>query len=153
MLPLSEVHALVAMMAEDVSGRYLYKQADLVSAVTGLPVEYVEGTCKNVLVLGNQWVIKWSSPSGRISSSDEREESFLATLEEQFPEYSHRFLRAHRVAPNWTIQEYARVNQEWYKEVAEEVEGVAEHVVAGDVFWRNVGRRSDGSWVIFDFDA
>lgn len=155
MLALSEVHALASMLAEDISRpeRNLWEYEELVADVTGVPVEFREGTCKYVLTIGKQWVIKYSSPNGRVANSDESEEAFLATLAEQQPEYLKYFMRSHRVAENWTIQEYVQIDENWYDEVENEVYEVTSAVGVADVFWKNVGYRPDGSWVIFDFDV
>lgn len=155
MLSLSDAHTLASMLAEELTrpARQLEDWADTVAEITGESVEYREGTCKAVLTIGKQWVIKYASPNGRVGNSDESEEEFLAHLEAEQPELLKYFMRSHRVTENWTIQEYVTVSESWYETVQDEVYDVTSQCGAGDVFWKNVGYRRDGTWVIFDFDA
>lgn len=153
MFSLSDAHMLASMLAEDTNPRDLADTVDLVADLTGEDVEYREGTCKSVLTVGKQWVIKYTDPNGRVANSDESEEAFLETLEREQPHMLKYFMKSHRVTENWTIQEYVQIDEDWYETVRGEVDDVCSQVSVGDVFWKNVGYRRDGSWVIFDFDA
>lgn len=148
MLPLAEVHALASMLAADDWAFDLEE----VEAVVGLPCHMDGGTCKSVLVLADQWVIKYTKAWSR--SGAEEEQRFLDALEAERPHLVRYFLKTHQVTEQVQIQECLTVlDRDEFEPYEEEVYSISEEAGVADVFYRNVGFRRDGTWAIFDFDA
>lgn len=147
MLQLAEVHALASMLAEDEWKFDLDVIEDLVGEA-----EMESGTCKSVLMLDG-WVIKYTSPYAR--SSSESEVEHLEWLASERPSLLQHFVETHRISQDVIVQErLTPVSQDEYEdELYDEVNDVTYEASVCDVFYRNVGRRNDGTWAIFDFDS
>lgn len=148
MLPIAEVHALAAMLYHD--GGFDAIDITLVEDLTGLTCDVATGTCKEVLVIGNQWVIKFDRTGCRSGSDDEI--AALDRLQEAHPEYMHRFIRPTHVADGVSVQEFVTIDKHWFERNEDAIDEVIYATGVKDVFWRNAGYRADGSWAIFDFD-
>jgi hypothetical protein len=119
MLQLSEVIALAQMLEVDKANpneQYNSTDTQLVSALTGLPVRRASGSCKSCLVIGREWVIKFTDPGAR--SGVDEELNHIASLP---PDLQAHFALTHYAAPGVSVQEYLHINERWYDQHEDEI--------------------------------